>query len=642
MAGPTDCSGLTGTPVNEHATTMAVKKAVVSAGIDQDFMDASCQRPTGSCVPSATSMGDRLDPWIRPAVDFRRRYHPPMNDSPAARLAQLADEYWQGHQAWEPIHATALGDRRFDDVLDDRSAESVDAQRGRLADLGRRVEAIDAGALEPADRVTRGALLAQLGIDRAELDAGLHEWSVDPLGGPHLTALDLEALQPVATPEQAEAMVRRWRAIGPWLDQYGANLRLGLTRGHVAVRTPVEKALDELRDMLAKTDEDLPLLAPAREAHDDWPPGAVEQFREDLAAAVREEVRPGLERYLAVIEGEILPNARPDDRPGIGHLPGGDETYRSLIRAHTSLDLAADDIHRLGLDEVARIDAELRELGARVLGTRELDEILRRLRSDPALHFSTREEVFDTAATSLARARDAIGDWFGILPRADCIVTKMGEHEEKHSTIAYYRQPAVDGSRPGQYYINTWAPETRPRYEAEALAYHEAIPGHHLQLAIAQELEGLPEFRRHLGPTGYTEGWGLYTERLSDEMGLYSGDLDRIGVLSYDAWRACRLVVDTGMHALGWTRQQAIDFMLAHSALAENNIVNEVDRYIVWPAQALAYKLGQLEILRLRGEAKAALGPAFDIKAFHDAVLGQGAIGLEALGEIVRRRMRPA
>jgi uncharacterized protein (DUF885 family) len=215
----------------------------------------------------------------------------------------------------------------------------------------------------------------------------------------------------------------------------------------------------------------------------------------------------------------------------------------------------------------------------------------------------------------------------------------MGPHEEAHSTLAYYRQPAADGSRPGQYCLNTSLPGSRPRFEAEALAYHEAVPGHHLQIAIGQELAGLPEFRKHLGPTAFFEGWGLYAERLSDDMGLYTGDLDRIGILSFDGWRACRLVVDTGMHALGWTRQQAIDFMTAHTALSGNNIANEVDRYIAWPGQALAYKLGQLEILRLRDEARARQGGAFEIKAFHDAVLGNGALGLESLRTIVERRL---
>ena len=211
----------------------------------------------------------------------------------------------------------------------------------------------------------------------------------------------------------------------------------------------------------------------------------------------------------------------------------------------------------------------------------------------------------------------------------------MGPHEEVHSTIAYYRQPAPDGSRPGQYYLNTSSPRTKPRYEAEALAYHESIPGHHLQIAIGQELPHLPEFRRHLGPTAFFEGWGLYAERLADEMGLYTGDLDRIGVLSFDAWRAARLVVDTGMHALGWPRDRAIAFMHAHTALAPDNIANEIDRYIALPGQALAYKTGQLEMLRLRTEARAALGAGFDIRDFHDTLLGSGALALPALRGIV-------
>jgi uncharacterized protein (DUF885 family) len=211
----------------------------------------------------------------------------------------------------------------------------------------------------------------------------------------------------------------------------------------------------------------------------------------------------------------------------------------------------------------------------------------------------------------------------------------MGMYEAPNSTIAYYREPSADGSRPGYYMINTYQPETRPRYEAEALAFHESIPGHHLQIAIAQELSGVPEFRKHVGTTAFVEGWALYTERLADEMGLYSSDVDRIGMLSYDAWRACRLVVDTGLHSMGWSRQQAIDYMTENSVLAENNIANEVDRYLALPGQALAYKLGQLEILRLRDRARDALGSAFDIRSFHDVVLGQGAVGLRTLASVV-------
>jgi uncharacterized protein (DUF885 family) len=283
-----------------------------------------------------------------------------------------------------------------------------------------------------------------------------------------------------------------------------------------------------------------------------------------------------------------------------------------------------------------RIDREFADLGRRVLGTADRESTLSRLRDDPALRFSTSDEVRRSAEQSLARAQAAIPAWFGRQPRALCEVRPIPAHAQEHQTLAYYTWPTLDGGRPGCFWINLHAPETRPRYDAEALAFHEAVPGHHLQIAIAQELDGLPVFQRNLGPTAFAEGWGLYTERLSDEMGLYTSDLDRFGILSFDAWRAGRLVVDTGMHALGWSRSDAIAYLHDHTALGDNNIANEVDRYIVWPGQALAYKIGQLEILRLRAEAKAALGERFDIRAFHDVVLGSGAVPLGTLGELVR------
>jgi uncharacterized protein (DUF885 family) len=360
-----------------------------------------------------------------------------------------------------------------------------------------------------------------------------------------------------------------------------------------------------------------------------------EAFRRDLAALVTDDVRPAFARYRAFLADEVADTARPDDRPGLGSMPGGDAAYARLVRGHTTLDLGPEAIHRIGLEETERIDGEFADLGDRLLGTSDRHEVINRLRSDPALHFATSTEVFDVAEASLARANAAIPAWFGRLPAAPCVVVEMGAHEALHSTIAYYREPAADGSRPGSYYINTSLPETRPRYEAETLAFHEAVPGHHLQIAIAQELEGLPAFRRLAGTTAFVEGWGLYSERLSAEMGLLSGDLDRFGILSFDAWRASRLVVDTGLHAMGWARDAAIAFMVDHTALAENNIVNEVDRYLAIPGQALAYKLGQLEMLRLRDLARSHLGSAFDIRSFHDVVLGQGAPGLRTIAGVV-------
>jgi uncharacterized protein (DUF885 family) len=410
-----------------------------------------------------------------------------------------------------------------------------------------------------------------------------------------------------------------------------ANLREAAADGYVAVSKPVERVLDVLEHLEATPVEDWKLAGPAADPHDDWTEADLQRFREALIEVVRDVAVPGFRRYRETLERAIRPVARSEDTPGLVHVPGGAAAYRDCIRVHTTLDLSPEEIHATGLAEIARIDAEFVELGGRVLRTKDLDSTLAALRDDPALRFETADEVFATAKRSLARATAAVTDWFGRVPGAACVVVPVPSHSAEHQTIAYYSWPAIDGSRPGRYYINLHAPETRPRYEAEALAFHEAVPGHHLQIAVAQELDGLPTFQRMLGSTAYAEGWGLYTERLSDEMGLYSSDMDRFGILSYDAWRAGRLVVDTGMHALGWTRQQAIDFLKAHSALAENNIVNEVDRYIVWPGQALAYKIGQLEILRLRTESKDRLGAAFDIKAFHDIVLGAGAVSLPAL-----------
>ena len=286
---------------------------------------------------------------------------------------------------------------------------------------------------------------------------------------------------------------------------------------------------------------------------------------------------------------------------------------------------------------MARIKAETLVLGRRLFETQDYASTVERMHTDQTLYYVTRDEILDDARRAMDKAWAAIPAWFGVLPRANLVLLPIPEHEEKHSVLGYYWQPAADGSRPGQYYLNTHLPERRPRYESEALAYHESIPGHHLQIAIAQELTDVPEFRRHLGVTAFDEGWGLYTERLADEMGLYGSDLDRLGVLAFDAWRACRLVLDTGIHALGWTRQQAIDYMRDNSPVMLENIINEVDRYITWPGQALAYKTGQLEILRLRAGAEAELGTRFDIRAFHDAVLSQGAVPLPTLADQIAR-----
>jgi len=561
-----------------------------------------------------------------------------------ASLADLCQEYWLAHLARSPIEATQLGEHRHDDRLDDLTPGATSAYSAELDEILARLRSVAAAgtSLSPEDRVTASVLAHQLETELSELACDLDAWTVDPLEGPQIAIFNMAAFQPVATTGQREALAARWEAIGAYLDQYVSNLRRGLGEGRTAVRAPVMRAIGALEQMLSRPDEGWTLLDPVREGHSAWPAAEQGAFEARLRVAVAEVVRPALTRLRDALRDEILPRARPDEHPGIMHLPGGREAYTRLIRVHTSMEGTPEELHAIGRSEVDRINAELEALGRRVLGDANRSAILARLRADPTLYFTTREEVAATAETALARASAAIPSWFGRLPRAECVVVPMGEHEEEHGTIAYYAQPAPDGTRPGRYYINTSAPRTRPRYEAEALAYHESIPGHHLQIAIAQEAGALPEFRRHLGVTAFWEGWGLYTERLADEMGLYSGDLDRIGMLSLDAWRACRLVVDTGMHAFDWSRQQAIDFMLVNTALATNNIENEVDRYIVWPGQALAYKTGQLALVRLRGDTEDRMGSRFDIRAFHDAVLGHGALPLQTLREVVEQQLGTA
>jgi uncharacterized protein (DUF885 family) len=552
-------------------------------------------------------------------------------------LARLCDEYWQGTLKAGPTTATSLGDHRYDSMLEDISPAGIELERRRLEETLARVRTVDERDLSSAERITRAALILELQNGLDGIACHFEDWVVDPLNGPQVGFMSLPDITAIRTPQHAADYVLRCRAMGPYLDQHIANLRRGLAAGRVAAHDQVRKVVEELDALLAQPVEKWALLLPLETEHPDWPAAAAAAatFRRDLTSAVREVVKPAFARYRAVLSREIMPVARPQDRAGLSFLPGGADCYRRQIRIQTSLDLTPDSLHQLGLEQVANFRRDLSELGLRALGTGDIAAIQKKLRGDTAMHFRTAAEVEAKASEALARARAAIPGWFGMLPKTPCEVKVMGLYEAPNSTVAYYRQPAPDGSRPGYYMINTYAPETRPRYEAEALAFHESIPGHHLQIAIAQELTGLPEFRKHLGTTAFVEGWALYTERLADEMGLYSSDLDRIGKLSYDAWRSCRLVVDTGLHAMGWSRQQAIDYMLENSVLAENNIVNEVDRYLSWPGQSLAYKVGQLEILKLRDEGKRRLGARFDIKGFHDAVLRNGAVALPVLREQV-------
>ncbi len=553
------------------------------------------------------------------------------------RLSGLADDYWDAYLAANPVQGTVLGDQRYADRLEPIRPDERAALADRLAELAARLAEIAPDGLYAEDALTRSSLAHAIAAQRTILEAESDAYTVDAMNGPQVAFLNIPALQPLRDENDGVALLARWRAMAPWLDEAIASLRRGAAEGLTPIAIQVRRVVAEVDDLLDRAVPDWPLTAPLAADHSAWSDTAWRRFAAEIEETVAHEIRPALARYRAYLADEALPSARDGEHAGIGFLPGGIERYRPLVRMHTTTELTPEQIHSIGLAEVARVDAELAELGARALGAETLGATLQALRGNPALFFSTGEEVRTVAERSLRAAEEAVPHWFGRTPRTPCLVIEMAPHEQEHSTVAYYREPAADGSRPGSYYINTSAPETRTRYEAEALAFHESVPGHHLQIAIGQELTGLPAFRRHADVTAFIEGWGLYAERLADEMGLYSGDLDRMGMLSQDGWRACRLVVDTGMHALGWSRDRAIGFMTEHTALALNNITNEVDRYLGWPGQALAYKVGQLEMRRLRADAEAALGDAFDVRAFHDALLGHGALPLTTLREAVAR-----
>ncbi|MFH1330197.1 MAG: DUF885 domain-containing protein [Actinomycetota bacterium] len=550
------------------------------------------------------------------------------------QLAALADRYWDLLMESSPTSATLLGDHRFDDRIEDPSREAEDRLIAALSAMVAEAETLDPADLDATDLVTRRVLMFEAGAQAEGLRSRSAEYLVDPMLGPHMDVVTYVPQMTPVTTEHAAAYVVKASRLGAAFDQAVERLREGVVNGRTPPRVAVHKVLIQLDAYLASDVEKDPFLAIRPPA--DMSEAQVAEWRRAMRDQVEQTVRPAFARYREAVADTVLPAARPQEKSGICWLPDGEEVYRRAVHRYTSLELDPREIHQIGLDGIATLEDEYRELGGKALGTTDLEEIYRRLRHDPALRFETGEQVKAQAEESLARANASTPEWFGVLPQTPCILQEVPELGAEDAPLAFYLPPAADGSRPGTFFVNTTQPTTRTRYESEALAFHEGVPGHHFQLALAQEMGDLPTFRRHALATAYVEGWALYCERLADEMGLYSGDLERMGMLSFDSWRYGRLVVDTGVHALGWSRRQAIDYLTANSPQAPNNIENEVDRYIGWPGQALAYKIGQREILRLRAEARRALGPDFDIKGFHDTVLTCGPVPLGVLGDLVR------
>jgi uncharacterized protein (DUF885 family) len=555
-------------------------------------------------------------------------------------LRQVVADHWEHTMRWSPTWATTIGDHRFDDKLAPQDAASIEAANTERDALLARLVALDTGHLNEADAATDTLLRSTLEAEHGVwLACKFHEWNVDSANASLFGELAyLVQSHIVKQPRDAANLVTRLGQGGKEIDDTIANLRLGLADGRVASGEKLRRAIEQLDRELARPIDDWAMVHPrwaVPAGKDDWPAGERDKQLRALHDVVAATVQPAFTRFRDFLRETLLPKAR-GEQEGLVSLPGGDDCYRASILYHVGLPKAPAELHELGMAEIARTDRELAALGVSALGAPDLASTITRLRTDPALYFKTREELLETAQKLLDRAKAAIPKFFSVLPKTDCVTVEMPAYEAPYSTLAYYREPHYDGSKPGEYVVNTYKPETRARYELEALTWHESIPGHHLQIALAQELGAkLPMFRKLQGSTAFIEGWALYAERLADEMGLYSSDVERLGKVSYDAWRNARLVVDTGIHAMGWTRAQAEQFMHDHTALTDVNIKNEVDRYIGWPGQALGYKLGQLEILKLRKEAQDRMGKKFDLKAFHAVVLGAGAVTLPVLGDRV-------
>ncbi len=548
------------------------------------------------------------------------------------RLQDLAEAYWDASMAAAPQWATLLGDHRFDDRLERLDPDSLQAERDRLVATSQAASRLDPD--DPDDRLTRDLLVHEADMQVAMLDVEVQTGAIDPFLGVHADLMQAAAQSNAPTAEHADMLLARYAQVPRLFDEVADHNRDRLGRGLAPAAICVRRVIGQLEGYLASDLDDDPFLGIAvpEDVADDW--------RDRMATLVDEVVRPAWADHLAFVRDTVLPASRDDEHAGMLHLPGGDERYAALAAYHTSLATPPEEMHALGVaDGEHDLPEQWATIGQAALGLSDLGTLFDRLRTDSDLRYDSADAMVTHAEAVVERAWASIDGWFNARPEAPCRVVKVPDSLAPAMPPAYYFPPAEDGSRPGTYFINTHEATERQRYPYEAVAFHEAIPGHHFDRTLAQELTDVPSFRRYGFHTAHAEGWGLYTERLADEMGLYSTDLDRLGMLMADSWRAGRLIVDTGIHAQGWTRQQGIDWFLEWTPMPLAVIEQEVDRYIGMAGQALSYKMGQRHLFALRAEAEDRLGSDFDIAAFHDAVLVRGGLPLPVLATSVHDQL---
>jgi uncharacterized protein (DUF885 family) len=543
-------------------------------------------------------------------------------------LNALFHDYWEDYLKHNPEFASTIGDLRYNDQISDYSVRAFNDQLAREQNFMLRLAAIDSTGFTDEEKTSQELLMRQFEMD--EESAQFKEWemSVNQMGGVYADFPQLAPLLGFNTVKDYDDWIARLHAIPKAFDQVTEDLNIGMNDGRVPPKYLLEKTLGEVKELANQKPEDSPFSLPIKKFPASVSPAEQDRIKTETLDAIAKEVLPAYLRFVRFMEVTYIPAGRA--QPGIGALPDGPKYYQYLIRRTTTTNLTAEQIHQIGLDQVQKDEAGMLAI-AQKLGYQDQKSFRASLKTNPKMHPASADSLLDYYRAILQPMRAKLPDLFGRLPKAPFEVVAVPDYLAKSSAPAYYQPGSPDGQRPGRLFIDTYDAANRNLYAAEAIAYHEGIPGHHLQISIAQELDGIPTFRKFGGYTAYVEGWGLYAEQLGKDVGFYQDPYSDYGRLENDVWRAIRLVVDTGVHSQGWTRDQMVAYFHDHSNIDEPSIQSEVDRYIAWPSQALAYKIGQLKILELRARAQKALGPKFDIRAFHDQVLDSGALPLDVL-----------
>ncbi len=556
----------------------------------------------------------------------------------AARLAALFKLDWDYTMRENPEFATEVGYPGLNDRWTDSSMEAIERRKRELQAPFKVIASIDRSKLGAADRLNYDLFRRNL-QDAIEGTRFKGEYlAVSQLGGIQQGAAETLDVSPRAQIKDYEDMIWRLNRLPTAVDQTIVRLKKGLENGITAPRITLRDVPQQVKNQMVGDPEKNPLLKPFRDFPAEIPETDRARLRAEAAAALRERVIPSFAKLYEFLGTRYVPDAR--ETIALSDLPDGKAWYAFNVRTTTTTSLTPEQIHQRGLAEVTRLRAEMDKVIAQTGFKGSFAEFSTFLRTDPRFYHTNAQELLRDYRDIAKRIDPELIRFFGKLPRLPYGVLPIPSYAERSQTTAYYQPGSVQAGRPGYFYANTYAVETRPKWEMEALTSHEAVPGHHLQISLAQEMEHVPEFRKYSGYTAFVEGWGLYAEGLTEEMGLYKDPYMKFGQLTYEMWRAIRLVVDTGIHSMGWTRQQAIDYFLANTSKTEHDVTVEVDRYIVWPGQALAYKIGQMKIKELRADATKELAGRFDIRTFHDQVLANGALPLDVLESRIKDWVR--